>query len=141
LYHPIDYRDLADVVQRLRMIGWRASLGPAKVGVHVPWFEDLHEFPAYVAALDALAMLPGERGDEARMLAAETRRIHEALVAGPKRPTADDVIARFVGGEIGDRTVRYVMDWDAFQVAEECVKRGLPPWQDVDQDSPDDHLV
>ncbi|WP_327211304.1 hypothetical protein [Rhizobium leguminosarum] len=41
------------------------------------------------------------------------------------------MIARFVGGEIGDGIVQYVMNWNAFQVAGDCVKRGLPPRREV----------
>jgi hypothetical protein len=132
-FETIDYGDLADVVQQLRMIGFRAYLGPAKLGIHVPWFEDLHEFPSYIAELRLLAeTCVGERAQEAAAILAEVERVHEALKAGPRRPEADEVVARFVGGEIGDRTAQYVMGWDAWQLIDECRKRGLPPFQDID---------
>jgi hypothetical protein len=133
LFERIDYGDLAELVQQLRMVGWRAYLGPAKLGVHVPWFEDLEDFPAYIAELRLLAETGvAERADEARLILEEIEKLYEALKAGPRKPSADEVIARYVGGEIGDRTARYVMGWDVWQLHDECRKRNLPPWQDVE---------
>lgn len=132
-FEKIDYDDLADVVQQLRMVGFRAYLGPAKLGIHVPWFEDLHDFPPYIAELRLLTQAcVAERAAEAAVILGEVERLFEALKSGPRRPEADEVVARYVGGEIGDRTARYVMGWDAWQLIDECLKRGLPPYQDID---------
>ncbi|MHA6643645.1 hypothetical protein [Mesorhizobium sp. A623] len=144
-FEPIDYTDLVDVVQRLRMIGWRASGGLAKlsVGKHPwPWWENLNDFGPYIQALKDLAeTTDGERRQECLYLAAETERVHAALLAKPKKPDADDVIARFVGGEIGDRTAMYVMGWDHWQLREECAKRDLPPMQMVADEGEDERVA
>ena len=132
-FEPIDYRDLADLVQRLRMIGWRAGLGPARLGIHVPWFEDLDEFPSSIAELRLICETAvGERAEEAAIILAEMERVHAALAEGPRRPSADEIVARYVGGEIGERTAQYVMGWDARQLIDECRIRRLPPMQMID---------
>lgn len=129
-FEPIDYRDLADVVQRLRMIGMRAYLGPMKLRVHVPWFEDLHEFPSYIEAMEKVVLeTDGDRKTEAVYMLEETKLVYQALQDGPRKPSADEVVARYVSSEIGDRTARYIMDWDSWQLIEECQKRNLPPMQ------------
>jgi len=51
-------------------------------------------------------------------------------------PSVDELLARYVGGEIGDRTVMWVMDWDHHDLFAACVERNLPPIQmgEVDED-------
>jgi hypothetical protein len=137
-FDPIDYGDLVAVVQPLREIGWRGSLGPAKMSVtkhRWPWFEDVDEFDGYLAALrDRAESNDAEVQEECAILIAEAERVFTALRSNLPRPDPDDVIARFVGGEIGDRTAQYVMNWDVWQLHEECAKRNLPPMQMVSED-------
>lgn len=134
-FDPIDYGDLVAVVQRLRMIGWRASLGPAKIKEQWPWFEDVDDFDRYLGAL----LLRSEFCDpnlreECEILIAEAERVFAALRSDLPKPDSNDVIARYVGGEIGDRTAQYVTGWDVWQLHEECAKRNLPPMQMVSED-------
>jgi hypothetical protein len=120
------------------MVGSRASLGPAKLSVtehRWPWFEDVDEFDGYLAALRNRAEADDpEVREECGILVAEAERVFNALRSGLPKPGPDDVVARYVGGEIGDRTAQYVMGWDVWQLHEECAKRNLPPMQMVSED-------
>ena len=100
-----------------------------------PWFEDADEFDGYLAALRNRAEADDpEVQSECGILIAEAERVFDALRSGLPKPDPDDVIARFVGGEIGDRTAQYVMGWDVWKLHEECAKRNLPPMQMVSED-------
>jgi hypothetical protein len=137
-FDPIDYGDLVAVVQRLREIGWRAALGPAKLPVEKhrwPRHEDIGAFDPYLEALRNRAECgDSEVRQECAILIAEAERVFAALRSDLPKPDPDDVIARYVGGEIGDRTAQYVMGWDVWQLHEECSKRNLPPMQMVSED-------
>ncbi len=55
-FPPIDYTDLCDVVQRLRLICWTASLNSMRRKPRVDgWlsFDDLDSFPPYIEALNS----------------------------------------------------------------------------------------
>lgn len=129
-----DLSDLADCVQLLRTLAWAATLSidpPLPPKRAFVWFEDLHEFPE---TIDLLVQCGVEASTpEARALCSAFARlyraVHGALTAGPRRPSADEVVQRYASGQIGDRTARYLMGWDAFELIEECQKRGLPPIQ------------
>jgi hypothetical protein len=136
-FDPIDYGDLVAVVQRLREIGWRAALGPAKLLVEKhrwPRHEDIDAFDPYLEALRNCAECDDSAvREECTILIAEAERVFTALRSDLPKPDPDDVIARFVGGEIGDRTAQYVMNWDVWQLHDECAKRSLPPMQMVSE--------
>lgn len=110
-----------------------ACLGSAKVANHVPWFEDLDDFPPYVGELRMLcASGDTGRADEARILLNEMERLNAAILAGPRRLSLEEVVACYVGGEIGDRTAKFVMGWGYRRLIEECRNRDLPPVQMID---------
>jgi hypothetical protein len=60
---------------------------------------------AHADHLEKLAAATADAGlrDERAVLAAEFDRIAAAIEAGPRVPGEDELIARFVAGEIGDR--------------------------------------
>jgi hypothetical protein len=100
-----------------------------------PWFEDVDEFDGYLSALRNRAECDdAEVRKECEILVAAAERVFAALRSDLRKPDPDEVIARLVGGEIGDRTAQYVMGWDVWQLHEECAKRRLPPMQMVSED-------
>lgn len=119
-----DLSDLADCVQMLRVLGW--STPGMKVEGAMIWYENLHEFGPVIAQLDAIE---GEDATAAAALARLYRRVHAALMNDPRRPSEEDVVRRYVRGEIGDRTARYVLGIDAWGLISVCRKYGLPPIQ------------
>lgn len=129
-----DLTDLADTVQLLRTLGWSASLGlkPALPTARAfVWFESLTEFQPTIEMLRrraADATTPEDRA-MCEMLARLYSAVHDALAAGLRRPTDDELVWRYVTGEIGDRTAQYAAGWDSHQLIAECLRRGLPPLQ------------
>lgn len=132
-----DLTDLADAVQLLRTLAWSACLGLKPV---IPtarafvWFENLPEFQPTIELLRqraAEATTPEDRS-MSEMLARLYSAVHDALAAGPRRPADDELVWRYVTGEIGDRTAQYVAGWDSHQLIAECLRRGLPPLQATD---------
>ena len=129
-----DLTDLADTVQLLRTLAWSASLGlkpPLPTARAFVWFESLHEFQPTIDLLcqrAAEATTPEDRAT-CETLARLYSAVHDALTAGPRRPTDDELVWRYVTGEIGDRTAQYLAGWDSRQLIEECLLRGLPPLQ------------
>jgi hypothetical protein len=117
--------DLADLVQALRMLMWRSSRFVKDCGedgwrilVVMDWRRP--------ASLEDVANLLRDRQPD---IAAEWSFLATAFASGPRMPDVDDLLRRYVRGEIGDRTVKWVMDWDHWQLIDECVARGLPPMQ------------
>jgi hypothetical protein len=129
-----DLTDLADAVQLLRTLGWSACL---QEWLSIPsqmafvWFESLEAFQPTVELLKlrAIEATSPEYRAMAEALARLYSAVHQALVAGPKRPTDDELVWRYVIGEIGDRTVQHIAGWDSFRLTAECHYRGLPPLQ------------
>ena len=56
-------------------------------------------------------------------------RVHAALVAGPRVPGEEEIVLRYVAGEIGDRTARYVLRCGPWELIDACQKYDLPPLQ------------
>lgn len=129
-----DLTDLADTVQLLRTLAWSARLG-MKPGLPTErafiWHENLHEFGPTIDLLRQRAAAADAPEDRAmcETLARLYAAVRDALAAGPVRPSDDELVWRYVSGEIGDRTAQYVAGWDSYQLIEECQRRGLPPLQ------------
>jgi len=126
-----DLGDLADCVQLLRVLNWSAALSFGAGGQAFLWHEDLDAFAAVIERLRDI----GRAGDDAekRELAMSLSRlyglVHDALVAGPRRPSEAEIIRRYVAGEIGDRTAQYVLGIDSWGLIGACQRHGLPPIQ------------
>ena len=125
--------DLADCVQLLRTLSWSVALSlqpPLPPRQAFIWFEDLDAFAPLIAELRERAGA-AECAGQCAMLGAFVRLyhiLHEALAAGPRKPGEDEVVRRYVRGEIGDRTARYVMGWESHQdLIDACLRRNLPP--------------
>lgn len=95
--------DLADLVQSMRKLMWKSAFlarddeeGWLAVA-SVEW-----KRPATLRA--AADRMRPSRPD----LASEWEFLADALTAGPRVPTEDDLVRRYVRGEIGDRTVRWI---------------------------------
>ncbi|MFC4171637.1 hypothetical protein ACFOYU_06150 [Microvirga sp. GCM10011540] len=72
-------------------------------------------------------------------IASEWRYLPVAFGANPppRQPSDDELVRRYVAGEIGDRTVKWVTGWDHWQLIDACLERGLPPMpmaEDEDED-------
>lgn len=123
-----DMTDLADVVQRSRTAMW-ALLGVKDLDtLKLPWFQEPDSYPAAIGHLrDIRDRQTDERATEAVDHAiAEYSAVHEALLAGPRKPPLEELLQRYLAGELGDRTVRYIMDWDdPYELFEQLRKRGL----------------
>jgi len=129
-----DLTDLADVVQMLRMLrmlNWSVALSQLNVKNAFLWHEDLEQFAHVIEQLRTAAREHDDAETRA-FLAAAARLyavVHAALVAGPRRPPEAEIVRRYVGGEIGDRTARYVLGVDAWGLIDACQRHGLPPLQ------------
>lgn len=124
--HECDMSDLADVVQRNRMAMWS---GIGLHGYEHPWHEDLEDYPSVISTLERMLKL--ETDDKRRVqvehVLGEYRAVYEALLAKPRKPSLDELLDRYLRGELGDRTVRYVMGWDSpWTLIETLQSRGLP---------------
>lgn len=109
-----DTTDPANVAQRSRTVMW-ALLGVKDLDtMKLPWF---HEPDSYPAAIEHLRDIRDRQTDERATKAvhhaiAEYSAVHEALLKDPRKPLLDELLQRYLDGELGDRTVRYIMDWD-----------------------------
>jgi hypothetical protein len=121
-------RDLANLVQALRMLMWRSSGRLHDAVGEKAW--------RLLADLDwqrpsSLLLVAERLQPSAPELAEEWASLADELVVvpRPRMPDDEELLRRYVRGEIGDRTVRWLKGWDAFQLIDECRKRGLPPCQ------------
>lgn len=137
-FPPIDYTDLCDVVQRLRLICWTASLNSMRRKPRVDgWLsvENLDSFPPYIEALNAQVreFEDGKEREIARQLLTETEKIYAALqIGGIRTPRIDEVLKRYINGDIGENTAKIVLDLDSRQLRDALQAHGLPIMQDVD---------
>lgn len=130
----LDLADLADCVQLLRTLAWSAGLGlrpPLPTDRAFLWFEDLDAFQPTIDLLTQRAAEAATPEDRAmcEMFARLYGVVRDSLLAEPRRPPDDELVWRYVAGEIGDRTAQYVAGWSSHQLIEECLRRGLPPLQ------------
>ena len=52
------------------------------------------------------------------------------MLIGSGQPGAfDELVRRYVRGEIGGRTVLWARNWDHWDLIDACLARGLPPLQ------------
>jgi hypothetical protein len=120
--------DLADLVQQLRMLIWRTG-APLRDMLGKEGWRQLAEVewrdPHTLAAVGKHLHV---RSPD---LAAEWSFLAGAFAASPspRMPDDDELLRRYVKGEIGDRTLRWVRNWDHWQLIDECLARGLPPMQ------------
>jgi hypothetical protein len=123
--------DLADCVQLLRMLNWSVALSRLKLENAFIWHEDLDAFGLVIEKLRAVGR--SHEDPETRSFAMAAARlyaaVHDALAAGPRQPSEAEVVRRYVAGEIGDRTARYVLGVDAWGLLDVCQRHGLPPIQ------------
>lgn len=117
--------------QLLRMLNWNAALSLKTGSELFVWHENPSEFEHAIEQLRRIGM--GDEDSEKRTLAMSLARLYvivrDALAAGPHRPSEEEVVRRYVAGEIGDRTARYVLGIDAWELIEACQRYGLPPMQ------------
>jgi hypothetical protein len=115
--------DVADLVQQLRMLIWQSSR-PLRDAVGDECWQ-------------LLLMLEWRRPDSLRAiserlqpsyseLADEWSFLADAFASGPRMPNIDDLLRSYVRGDIGDRTVKWTMDWDHWQLIDACIEHGLP---------------
>lgn len=124
--HEYDMTDLANVVQRNRMAMWS---GIGLRGYEHPWHEDLEDYPSVVSTLKRMLTLEtdNKRRSQVEHVLGEYRAVYAALLAKPRVPPLDELLDRYLKGEIGDRTVRYVMGWGSpWTLIETLQARGLP---------------
>ena len=126
-----DLGDLAGCVQLLRMLNWNAALSLETGSELFVWHKNPDEFEHAIEQLRRIGM--GDEDATRRTLAMSLARLYvvvrDALAAGPRRPSEEEVVRRYVAGEIGDRTARYVLGVDAWGLIDACHRHGLPPIQ------------
>lgn len=116
--------DLADLVQAMRMLMWRCAF--LARDDEEDWLTVASADWEHPETLRAAAVrLRASRPD----LADEWAFLADAFAAGPRVPTDDDLVRRYVNAEIGDRTVKWITGWDHWRLMDECLARGLPPMQ------------
>jgi hypothetical protein len=125
--------DLADLVQAMRRLLWRSAFlaSDDKEGWLTVAFTDWKRPDTLRAAADRLRPVRPDLADEWAFLA-------DAFTTGPRAPTDDELIHRYVAGGIGDRTVLWITGWDHRRLMDECLARGLPPMQVPEEDMDDD---
>lgn len=123
-----DMTDLADIVQRGRGAMWRLPHHALPWQLY-PWHEHPETYPVAIAHLEGvLAGWPKEDERERIVFVIdEYTAIHAALLAGPRTPPLDELLDRYLKGELGDRTIRYVMGWAShWDLIEALQERNLP---------------
>lgn len=115
-------RDLADVVQELRVLGWKVAVGLKARPAH--WNIDLLDQSGTAILVAELRAL-GE--PLAVQIADAYEKILVELQTDPPMPSEHDLLLRYVRGEIGDRTVKYLLNIDSFELIDLCIGRGLSP--------------
>ena len=120
--------DLACLVQLLRMLGW------ATIGIDMPkplveamWDADHRNLTSFEPVIAGLERLSGD--PVFATLLRLWRRVRDGLAAGPRVPPERELLVRYVRGEIGDRTVRTILQIDSYALIERCWAHGLPPVQ------------
>lgn len=137
-FPPVDYTDLCEVVQRLRLICWTAAMNSMGKTLAVQgWLfhDNLDSFLPFIEALNAQVreFEDGKAKEVARRLITETEKIYAALqIGGIRTPPMDEVLKRYIAGDIGENTAKIVLDLDSYELIQALQEHGLPIMQDVD---------
>jgi len=131
----VERQDLADLIQELRKLMWGSSKALYTALGKPAWrllYDVSDEKPETLHAVaEALRATRPDLAGQWEFLATT----FESRAAIPV-PGVDELLARYVRGEIGDRTVMWVMNWDHHDLFAACAERDLPPIQmgEVDDD-------
>lgn len=112
----IDYTDICAIVQRIREICWTATFNRPRG--QLPRWLSHHDLDSFQPFLDDLHLSMQNLTDESRKtvvaaLIRETEMVLAALKQGAwKSPSVDEVLKRYVKGDIGERTAQEVLDLD-----------------------------
>lgn len=141
IFPPIDYTDICDVVQRIRMLNWAATLNSMKMTPAIKgWLshDELDSFLPFIEALNAQVreFEDGKAKEVARRLITETERVYAALqIGGIRTPPVDEVLKRYVSGIIGEATAKIVLDLDSRQLRDALQTHGLPTMQETNSEA------
>gem|GEM_PF-6777361 len=94
-------------------------------------------FPPYIEALNAQVreFEEGKEREIARHLVTETEKIYAALrIGGIRTPPVDEILKRYIAGDIGENTAKIVLDLDSRQLRDALQSHGLPTMQDSEPD-------
>jgi len=124
--------DLVDVVQRLMTARMELKLGPLKVRqdrlASMDWRRvgTISEFAAELFQQSRDFRQRPDNVAEMKRIAASLREIANDLRKAPRCPSEDDLVARYVSGEIELITVLAITGWDWDRLSRECKARKLP---------------
>lgn len=141
IFPPIDYTDICDVVQRIRMICWAATLNSMKMNPAIKgWlsYDELDSFLPFIEALKAQVREfdDGKAKEVAHRLITETERVYAALqIGGIRTPPVDEVLKRYIAGDIGENTAKIVLDLDSWQLRDALQTHGLPTMQETNSEA------
>ncbi len=63
----------------------------------------------------------------------ETEKIYAALpIGGIRTPPMDEVLKRYIAGDIGENTAKIVLDLDSYELIQALQEHGLRIMQDAD---------
>ncbi|WP_457091128.1 hypothetical protein [Microvirga sp. P5_D2] len=118
--------DFAELIQSMRKLMWKSAfLARDDEEGCLPSPESSGSAPRRCAPADRMRPVRPDLASERDFLA-------DALAAGPRVPTEDKLVRRYVRGEIGERTVQWITGRDQWQLMGECLVRGLPSMQSVE---------
>lgn len=128
--HTSDAPDLADVVRDLRLVGATAVLvldPPLSLDTAFVRFDDPAGFEKARHELAQTAQVAADPRVRARAIALAGRYIaaQRALDQQPKIPSDDEIVWRFVSGEIDAATACCVTGWGERELADVCCFLGL----------------
>ncbi|WP_139975146.1 hypothetical protein [Ochrobactrum sp. CGA5] len=141
IFPPIDYTDICDVVQRIRMLNWAATLNSMKMTPAIKGWLSYDELDSFLPFLDALnaqvrEFQDGKAKEVARRLTTETERVYAALqIGGFRTPPVDEVLKRYVSGNIGEATAKIVLDLDSRQLRDALQTHGLSTMQETNSEA------
>lgn len=125
-------QDLVEIVQRLMTVRMELSLGPLKVRkdriAAIDWRRvgTISEFAAELLQQSRGVGQCPVKAAEMKRVAASLRDISRDLRSVPQSYDEDDLVARYVSGEIELITVLEITGWDWDRLAMECDNRKLP---------------
>ncbi|KAB2678069.1 hypothetical protein [Brucella tritici] len=143
IFPPIDYTDICDVVQRIRMLNWAATLNSVRQTPAIKGWLSHDELDSFLPFIEALNKQVREFEDDkakevARRLITETERVYAALqIGGIRTPPVDEVLKRYIAGDIGENTAKIVLDLDSRQLRDALQTHGLPTMQDSNPEQED----
>lgn len=129
---PGEPDDLAEVVQKLRVLGAAATFTlnpPLAPDLAFVRFDDGAGLKRAIRCLVVTcdnAPDPKERA-RGRKLLLRFRRLRRRLLQRPQRPSDDELIWRYVCGEIDAFTICSIADWSETDLAHACALRGFSP--------------